>query len=299
MPAGFNEYIERARKLPANSDIAERYFSYLSIRESPSERSRLSYCNGIIKFLETIDKKAQFLSIEDIEDFKQRKRRELSDSRINDILSYVAKLVTYCESIGIAVAINEQTIRDLRIPVQDVKEKNPPKVLSPKDIVSIRKALIDNREYRKLISVELLYGFGLKEKDLSSFTLESYNKSEGTFQCKERVIMLPVYLQEIIKSTPEREFEKYSTYGGKEVESFKHHIIVAGELSKVQPLKISDFSKTHEETSIRCTGPKCNSMYKYPLEDQYWVLQEIECTEGINFYFPICIQCGKGLEFNE
>jgi len=300
MPAGFNDFIERARTLSVNRDIAERYFSFLSISDTPSEKSRLCYCSGVIKFLEETDAKIQLLSYEDIEKFKAKKQGELSDSRINDILSYVAKFVTYCEkNIGVAVTLNEQAIRNLRIPVKDVKEKNPPRVLAPKDIVAIRKALIMNEEIRKLLTVELLYGFGLKEKDLSSFTLENYNKNEGTFQYKERTIMLPRYLQEIIKNTPERLLEKYSTYGGKEVESFKRHIIVASELSNVKPLKISDFTKTHEETSIKCTGPLCGKKYKYPLEDQYWMLQEIECVEDIKFYYPMCIRCGNELKINE
>ena len=287
MAAGFDEFMIRSRALSINNEEAVRYVLYLGDCETPSEKSRLSYCSSTMMFLESIDMKIRHIGIKDIERFKLIKQEVLSDSRLNDILSQAARFVTFCKNEGIPVSIREEDILNLRIPRKEVDEKNPPRVLSPDEIVRVRTALIGKQDIRKLLTFELIYGFGLRERDLSYFSFDKYNENDGTFVYNDRIFLLPGFLQNIISSAPEKSLAKHSTYAGKDIESYKYHITVAGELSGIK-LKISDLSKTHEETSIKC--PECGN--SHPFEDQYWRLRETG-TEDFRFCFPICNYCVK------
>jgi len=264
---------------------------HLESLTSPSEKSRLSYCAMVMIFLEAIDKEVQALQINDIYSFM--KQSTASDSRINDTLPQVAKFISFCKEEGISTSINEQDILNLRTPRNKVKEKNPSRVITPNDIVRIRKSLIARSDIRKLLTFELLYGFGLKEQDLNSFTFDNYNIDDGAFRYNGKTYLLPEYLRTIILQTPERIRERYSTYGGKETEAYKNHIAVSGDLIGIK-LKILDLIKTHKETSIKCPNPECENTH--PFEDQYWMLQEEVCTESLSFYFPLCNFCARKIK---
>lgn len=298
MAANFIDFIDRSKKLSVNNSIAEKYVLYLEGEKKPTEQSRLSYCTAVMIFLEAIDKEIQQLEIDDVAVFKRQNRGVLSDSRLNDILPQVAKFISFCKNEGLSVNIHELDILKLRTPPQEVKEKNPPKIIWPKDIMAIRQTLIEKDDIRKLTLFELLYAYGLKEEDLKRhFNSENYNVNDGTFTYKrngkDRVCSMPEYLRKLINKAPEKVFEKYGTYAGRKTESFKNQISVTGEWSGIE-LKISDLTKTHTERSTKCF--KCRE--EYPLEPFYWKLQMIE-AERATSYFPICNDCAKEVDEHE
>jgi hypothetical protein len=287
MAAGFDDFINRSRDLRVNSSIAEKYVLYLKNKENPNERSRLSYCIIILIFLESLDKELESLTLDDFIYYKNQRQKDLSDNRLNDVLSRIADFIEFCFDEGRVLRVRKDAVLNLKVPRGVIKEKNPPRVICHDEIVAIRQTLIGKNDMRRLLTFELLYGFGLKEKDLSQFTFDKYDMNTGSFTGDTREIFLPEYLHLVISKASARDLDRYSTYGGSGTKGYKNHVIVAGELSNIeQKLKISDLTETHRQTSIECSD--CG--YTYPFEDQYWMLQEKGCDD-FKFFFPICVCC--------
>lgn len=280
------EIINRIENMNQSQDVKEIFESYvyeiLNEKTDINEKTKNDYIRVVLLFLENVGKRLEDVRREDIK--KYCEQQLTSDSRRNFVIPNIADFVSYCKKNKLQLIPSEQEILKLKVSSKERKKTNPPRAITANDVMDIRESLLKSEAYRELVTFELLFSFGLKERQLLLCNDENYDLKKHAYIFEDKELVLPQYLADIVEKHSEK---IYRTYNGERASNYKSHIKKAGEKIN-QNLKISDITKTHELLSVSC--PFCGQ--KYPVEETYWVMKKIEKNQIDSFWLK-CKHCSK------
>ncbi len=275
-------YITRAGELAYNEEIYKNYVFFL-VRTRGKKKIRTvdDYCRVTYLFLEKLNKPLKDVWFFDIQKYIENLS---SDNRRNFIVPQIAGLISFASRYVTNMKVTSKEIIDLKKKKSQVSEKNPPKSLSPDEVMALRNTLLASKKIRYLLTFELAYAYGLTEKEIAQCNHFSFNPKDASFVLTNRkTVLLPEYLHTELRENLDNVFLQYNR---QDASNFKMHFKEAGKAIG-RSLKWLDIKKTREEYGLTCAYCK----NRYPAESMFWGLKKYEnnVTNSMQLICRFCI----------
>ncbi|MEF3302506.1 hypothetical protein [Paenibacillus sp. GYB003] len=240
--------------------------------------------NVALNFLHACeDKDVNLLGIDEIRPFFETERASTGNTRINHIINLYTFLSEKKLSTPFEVTELNQYLVDSKALKKD-SEEGAAKALTIEEIILIRSFL--KNDFKRLLTFELVYQYGLELEELAQCNEESYDFQTHSFSIKDKDNrVVPIYVNErihgmimkqpgIIKEVKKYSYQERLKDIGKKLEE-------VGLMDR--PIRWMDIDKTRQTNFFRC--PSCHRLYENTPDN--WALIQYE-TDELNTKWIVC-----------